>query len=391
MKSRHRTKRAREIIGVFLKYGVRSAADPALMRLAFEELGPTFVKIGQILSTRPDILPDSYIREFRRLQDDVRPEKFEDIRRVIEDDLHAPLDKLFTEFDEKAAASASLAEVHRARLPDGRGVLIKVQRPRARETMTEDIAILKSLSRLLGFLPLTNIISFSDMMQEIEQTARQELDFLNEAENIRKFRENNSGVRYITCPGVYDAYTTSNVLVMDYIDGISIGNAEALQKEGYDLSDMGTKLVRNYFRQVFEDGFFHADPHPGNILIAENKIAYIDFGIMGSISHGMQEKFNSFLFGIATNDVDAMTKAILRIGVRKNSTDTDLLYEDVGELYNKYISASLNDINVREIISEVFNVCKKNSISMPREMTMLGKGMITIEGVVARIAPEINV
>lgn len=391
MNNTHRRKRAREIIGVFTRYGLHRAIKPEQMRRAFEELGPTFVKIGQILSTRPDILPDAYLAEFRKLQDNVRPEKFEDIRAVIESDLQGSLAALFPEFEERPSASASLAEVHRACLPDGRPVVVKVQRPRARETMLEDIAILKSLSRLAGFFPQAGILHVREMLEELDQTARQELDFVKEAENIRKFRALNSTVRYISCPDVYGKYSTPNILVMERVDGVGIGDTDALADAGYDLADVGRKLVRHYFKQVFEDGFFHADPHPGNLVVREGKIVYLDFGMMGTISRSMQEKLNNLLRGIALHDVDTMTQAILLIGVHGPETDTGRLYDDVERMFNQYIAASLDDINLPALLNEVFAVCRKNGISLPREMTLLGKGVLTLEGVAARVAPEINV
>lgn len=388
-------KRVREIIAAFARHGIRSGwkgiTDPVHLRLAFEELGPTFIKIGQILSTRPDMLPEPYIKEFSRLQDNVRPEPYGEIRRVIEEELHASVENLFTSFEQEAYACASMAEVHRATLPDGRRVMVKVQRPRARETMMEDIAILKAVSGVERIVPEGGIVSLREIVDQIEHTARQELNFLHEAENTRTFARNNAGVRYITCPEVYAPYTTRKVLVMGQIEGVRVDDADALQSEGYDLTEIGTKLARNYLKQIFEDGFFHADPHPGNLMITGGRIAYLDFGIMGVMGPELRGKFNAFLEGIALNDVSAMTRAVLNIGIKKGPVDMDTLEDDIDELYHKYISASLYDIRMSETISEVFTVCRKNKLGLPAEFALLCKGLATLEGVVAKIAPGLNI
>lgn len=395
MKRKRERDRIKEIISVFIKHGmkdgIKAITNPVQVRTAIEELGPTFVKIGQILSTRPDILPETFINELQKLQDDVKPEKYEIIDWVIEQDLKRPVEEVFKSFSSTAMASASMAQVHLAQLSDGQQVVVKVQRPKARETMLNDIAILKRLSRIVRLTPQGSILNLREMVDELEDVAKKELDFLNEAENIKRFYQNNKDVKFITCPNVFDEYTTSNILVMEYIEGIKIADINALEKEGYDLQDMGSKLADNYFKQVFDDGFFHADPHPGNIIISGNKIAYIDFGMMGTLSREMQSRFNKFLYGVATRDVEAITQAVMRIGIKKGNVSIKILYSDIEEIYNKYIEASLMDIDLPQMINEVFRACRRNNISMPREITMLMKGVITIEGVVSKLAPEINI
>lgn len=388
-------KRIREIASVFMKYGVKEGltdiTNPVRIRKALEELGPTFVKIGQILSTRPDILPENYINEFGKLQDNVAPEEFSDICSIVEQELKAPIEGTFLSFEKEPAASASLAQVHKAVLKSGEVVVVKVQRPKVKETMLNDIAILKRLTLFMKLTPQGHVMNPKEVVGELMQSAKDELDFLNEAQNIKRFFENNNEIKYITCPKVFEEYTTSRVLTMEYIDGIKIADTERLEEEGYDLRDMGEKLAANYLKQIFEDGFFHADPHPGNILIRENKIAYIDFGMMGTIGKGMQDKFNSFLYGIATKDIDLMTQMVMRIGVKKGSVDTKRLYSDIEQIYNSYINEALYDIDIVRLMDEIFKVCRKNNISMPREITMLMRGMMTIEGVVAKIAPDMDV
>ena len=394
MKIEHKRDRVRKIIEVFIKYGIKKgfkgSIDPVNVRLAFEELGPAFVKIGQILSMRPDMIPPAYLKEFQKLQDNVRPERYEDIKMAVEESLHSPLEQLFSEFEEDAIASASLAEVHKARLLNGENVVVKIQRPKAKETILNDIAILRLLCRFYGFIPIQSFVNIKDTLDEIEKNVKLELDFLNEAQNIKKFHENNKDVKCITSPKVYDPYTTSNILVMQYIEGIKIDNINALDEQGYDRHDIGMKLADNYMKQIFEDGFFHADPHPGNVMISGNKIAYVDFGLMGNLDKGILEKLNNVLHGVAANDVDAMSKAILQIGIHNGPVDTDQLFNDIEEFYTKYVSVSLDELNISEVVNEILKVCIKNNIVIPREMTMLGKGLLTIESVLAKVSPDIN-
>ncbi len=388
MKRDRERKRSKEIASVLLKHGL---SNPAEVRMALEELGPTFVKMGQMLSTRPDIIPEAYIWEFQKLQDDVKPEDYDTISAVIERDLKAPVEEVFAHFQREPIASASLAQVHRALLITGEEVIVKVQRPGAREAMMKDLALLKKVTRLAKFAPKTSIFDLEGLVDELMYASQKELNFLEEANNIKTFYENNKDVKFITCPKVYDEYTTSNIIVMDFIDGIKIGLIEELESEGYDLEDMAIKLTNNYLKQIFQDGFFHGDPHPGNILISDTKIAYIDFGIMGTLNKSLKQKFNDFLYGVATRNVELMTTSVLKIGIKKGPINNKKLYSDIEELYNTYIEMSLYDINIPQFMDEMMSTCRDNNILIPRELTMLAKGIMTIEGVITKLAPHINI
>lgn len=388
MKKNRDKKRIREIAKVFLKHGF---SDPAEVRKAFEELGPTFVKIGQMLSTRPDIMPEAYIWELQKLQDDVRPEAYEAIRDVIERDLHAPVEQIFAKFDKKPIASASLAQVHRAVLMTGEQVIVKVQRPGAREAMMRDLTLLKRVTRIINLAPHIKVVDVEGLVDELMRASQKELNFVEEASNIKQFHKNNKDVKFITCPKVYEDYTTSNLIVMDFIDGTKIGRVEELDRQGYDLEDMAIKLTNNYLKQIFQDGFFHGDPHPGNIIISGTRIGYIDFGIMGTLNRSLMDNFNDFLYGVATGNIDLMTKSILNIGIKNGPLNSKKLYSDIEELYDTYIDMSLYAINIPQFMDETIKVCRRNNISIPRELTMLAKGIMTIEGVIAKLAPGINI
>lgn len=395
MNKKDKNSRVKEIIAVFLKHGITKGTkilqNPEEIRIALEELGPTFVKIGQILSTRPDLLPEDFINEFKKLQDDVKPEKSDEIIRIIEDEFNDDIDNIFISFDREPMASASMAQVHKAIIKDGDEVVVKVQRPNIRERMLEDISILRSIAKITTLTFHDYAINLNDVIDELWDSANNELDFIKESNNVELFYQNNRDVNCIKVPKVFKEYTTSKVITMEYIDGIKISNCDELDDKGYDLEDIAKKLVQNYFKQVFEDGYFHGDPHPGNILINDRKIAYIDFGMMGYISKSMRTKFMQFISGIAMRDIWEMTESVIRIGIIKGKLDKNKLYGDISEIYSRYIDESLGDINIAEMMNEVFKVCKKNSIVMPKDMVMLLKAIMTLEGLLTIIAPSISV
>lgn len=394
MKKKLKGRRLREITAVFIRHGVakgvKGSIAPANIRAAFEELGPTFVKIGQLLSTRPDLMPPEYIEEFKKLQDDVRPEKPEDIKAVVEESLKSPIERLFSSFEEKAAASASVAEVHRAVLPGGEDVVVKVRRPGVRDTILEDIGILRFLFRSKRLSSLFSFVNVRGILDELERNARLELDFSNEAANIKKFRENNADVKCVTAPRVFDDYTTEQTIVMEYIDGIKINDAAALDAEGFDRDDIGRKLANNYVKQIFGDGFFHADPHPGNLMVSGNKIVYLDFGLMGTLDPVTLKKLNGVISGCASGDADELTRSVLSLVTPSGPVDRTKLYSDIAAIYGRYASARFEDIETSELVNAIFGACARNNIVIPRELTMLGKGLIGIESVLAELSPGIN-
>lgn len=395
MSANNGKERMSEIVSVFINHGIGkgllSINIPVSMRKSFEELGPTFIKIGQILSMRSDLLPETYITELQKLQNDVKPESYEDIKNVIEKNFKKPINEVFLKFEKKPIASASIAQVHIAYLKDNTKVVVKVQRTNVKESMLRDIAILKKLVKYLKRTPQNKVISFSDIAEELEISAKKELNFINESNNIKKFYKLNKNIRYITCPIVYDDYTTNEVLVMDYIDGIKISSADILIKEGYDENEIGLKLANNYIKQIFEDGYFHADPHPGNIIIKDKKIAYIDFGMMGTLNKPIQEKFNKLLYGMASRDIDELTNAALNIGIRKGEINLKKFQDDIEEIYFNYIETSLDNVDLNKLLNDMFNALRKNNMSIPREITMLLKGLITIEGVLMKLSPGVKI
>lgn len=388
------TSRLREIISVFVKHGLNNGiqgfTDPYELRKAFEELGPTFVKIGQILSTRPDLIPSMYIEEFNKLQDNVKPDEFNELRFTIEKELDSNLKDIFIQISEIPLASASMAQVHLALLLTGEEVAVKIQRPGIKEKMLGDIYILKKISKFIKRVIPEDLVDIDNVIDELEKSAINELNFLIEAENMEKFRNYNKDVKYIYCPEVYKDYSTEKILTMGYVKGIKISDITTIDLEGYDLNDIAVKLVQNYMKQVLEDGFFHGDPHPGNLMIYKNKIAYLDFGIMGVLNNSLRRKFNALITAIALKDLDKMTDSVIRIGDFNPNIDRLILKKDISVIYDRYIESSLEEIELSQIMEEIFNVAKKNHIKMPKDMVVLSKSLLTIEGLVSILDPTIT-
>ncbi|QNO13763.1 AarF/ABC1/UbiB kinase family protein [Alkalicella caledoniensis] len=392
MKVKNKRQRFREIVSVLLKYGFKEGINsPEQMRKALEELGPTFIKIGQILSTRPDILPDKFTREFEKLQDEVSPVSIEIIEKIIIDELGGPLSHHFQFFSEKPIASASMAQVHKATLKSGASVVVKIRRPNIESIMLNDLALLSKVTRFIKFIPQGSILNPQEMFAELYHAVKEELDFINEAENIKTFSALNKDVRFLKIPKLYPEYVTKELLVMEYIDGFKISDKYNLLNAGYDLNDIANKLVHNFLKQVFNDGIFHGDPHPGNIYISKNKIAYLDLGLVGKLSPQLKTKFNQLLFAVVTGDIEAITHTILRMGVKKGPVNRMVLQSDIEDIYNYYVSASMYDIDIPELVDRLFAVCRAHKISVPKEITLILKSFLLMEGNLATLAPEITI
>ncbi|QCX33713.1 AarF/ABC1/UbiB kinase family protein [Caloramator sp. E03] len=392
--------RFKQIIKVMAKYGFGYIVDnkinsgknsPFNLKKAFEELGPTFIKIGQILSTRPDILPEEYIIELQKLQDNTSYCSFEEIKKIFYKELKKDIYDVFDEFGKVPIASASIAQAHKAILKDGRKVIIKIQRPNIEEDMELDIAILKRIVNLTKARFKDTLIDPLEALDEILLSTRRELNFKNEARCIEKFKELNEDVKFVSCPEIIWSLTTKKIIAMEYIDGIKISDLNSLKEEGYDLNDIGKKLALSYFKQIFKDGFFHGDPHPGNIIIKNNKIYYIDFGIMGTLSPPLRNALNEAIIAIALNDIDKLIQVIMTIGIKKGMVNKNKLYEDIDSLFLNYLSTSLKNIKISSMLQDIFNAAKQNNIQLPKDLTLLIRGLVIIEGVVAKISPDINI
>ena len=382
--------RLKEMTAVLKKYKLTHGLTPEKFRLILQELGPTYIKLGQIMSLHSDILPKEYCEELMKLCSDVEPMPFEQVEAVIDASFGYSWKDVFASIDKKPLGAASIAQVHRATLKTGEQVVVKVQRKGIHEVMSKDMALLHKAVKLVPPISIKGIVDFDMALDEMWAVAQEEMNFLLEASNIEEFASNNRDVAFVATPKLYRKYTTSHVLVMEYIKGFNIDDKEGLLKDGYDLEEIGSKLIDNYIRQVIEDGFFHADPHPGNVRIRDGKIVWIDMGMMGRLSEHDKKELSNAVYGIAMNDIGMIEDAVLAIGDFKGEPDRAKLYKDIKIIINKYGSLDMGQVDVAEFIQELLEVMKNNRIVMPHGFTMLARGITQIEGVLADIAPGIN-
>lgn len=384
--------RLKEMLEIMARHGVVKGLTPEKLRLILEDLGPTYVKLGQIMSMRTDILPERYCLELTKLRADVRAFPFEQVKAVIEKQYEKPVEEIFSFLDEKPLGSASIAQVHRATLLDGTDVVIKVQRPGIRETMSRDIRLMQKAVGLLHFVsgPAGDVIDLKAVLGEMWNVAQQEMDFLVEADHIREFAKCNADIAYIGWPQVVWKLTTPQLLVMEYIEGYSLDDGKALEQHGYDMEEIGIKLAQNYVKQILDDAFFHADPHPGNIRVRGGKIVWLDLGMMGRLSPRDQALFRRAVKAIVTSDVYELKTILLTLGSHNGRINHTRLYTDIDDMLTKYGSMELGSMDLGKVVTELTTLAADHNISMPAEITMLGRGVVTIEGVLSRACPQVN-
>lgn len=369
----------------------QDSQDAKSLRLAFEELGPTFIKFGQILSTRPDLLPEDYIAELSKLRDQAPPFSFDQIKKTFEEDFNEDIEKVFARIDKEPLASASIAQVHRARTHDEQEVIIKVQRPDMEENLLRDIQLFSRLIALTPEMVKSFVVDADVALAEVQKSTEIELDFRNEVQAILRFRKNNEGRPVIAAPKPLLKYTSKRVLVEEYIEGVNGLNKQELLEEGYDKEDFVRKFVYTFLTQVFEDGFFHADPHPGNIIIRDQQIVYIDFGLFGEVSETNRKNLLEILDAIVFEDVDRLMNLLLQMAIIKGEVDRYTLYQDIENFFYQYISKNLADIHIGEFFNDVLSVAREHGLVMPNDFIMLGKALAVIEGVVSDFDTEVNV
>ena len=383
--------RLREITAVLRKHHISRGVTPEKLRAILEELGPTYVKLGQIMSLHSDVLPQRYCDELMKLTSEVTPMPFSEVEEVINRSYREDWRNIFASIEHNTLGSASIAQVHKARLLDGRDVIVKVERKGIYDTMARDIGLLK---RAVGILPpiggLKNVVDLEMVLDELWSTAQEEMDFLKEAANMEEFARNNQGINYIRCPKLYHEYTTSRVLVMEYIGGCPVDDKNKLLAEGYDLGEIGRKLVNNYIKQVMEDGFFHADPHPGNVKVMDGKIVWIDMGMMGRLTYRDRNLMAAAVRAIAVGDIAVLESTILELGDVQGKIDSGKLYGELRDLMDRYGNASMGSIDAVEFFKDVMEIMKGNDIRLPHGMTMLVRGLTQMQGVLLNISPDIN-
>lgn len=360
------------------------------IRLAMEELGPTFVKLGQLLSMRPFLIPLELVEELTKLQDEVAPFPFEVVRRIVERELEAPLEKKFFYFDPNPIASASLAQVHKAVVHDGEKVVVKVQRPEIKKVIDSDMSILKDLANLLDrFIPESRQYDPKGLVEELSQTFRREIDFKNEGRNIDIFRENFKEDKTVFVPKVYWKLSTNLVLTLEFIEGVKVSNLQEIERRGLDRKVIAQNAGNAVFKQIFIDGFFHADPHPGNIFVLENNvIAPVDFGMMGKLSESAMDEMSDLLIAVVTWDARAVVKVYEKAGIIGEEANLKALEADFNDFLYRYHKIPLSRLDMKTIVNDLFYIIHRYNIHIQSELMLLGRALVTYEEVARMLDPE---
>lgn len=387
-----KSQRFSQILSVLHKYKVTQGITPVKLRMILEDLGPTYVKLGQIMSSRNDLLPLEYCQELQKLRSNVQPMSFETVSSVLEEAYACPLDEVFLSIDPVPIGSASMAQVHQAVLKDGQDVVVKVQRPHIAQQMEVDVEMLRKAARLIKLdKALSSIVEPDVMIDEFWEAAKEELDFTIEADNAIRFGEMYKDWKYIQVPKIYKKLSRKDVLVMEDMQGVAIDNYQALASEGYSRHEIAGKLAYNYIDQVVNKGFFHADPHSGNLRIQDGWIVWLDFGMMGSLSKRDAEVINEAMQAVIDKDITRLTDSVLSIGIPTREIDYTGFSSTLEEFMNRYLSSSLENIDVAEVLQETLRICHDYGIRLPRGITMLGRSMLTFEGTMVDLDPSVNV
>ena len=404
-----------EILRIFRKYGMdkvlgqttrnkisplRSDADnkellredfPERLRLMFQELGTTFIKFGQLLSSRPDLVGERISEELSQLHDDNPPRSYEEIKEMIETQLGGEISEFFAEFSETALATASIAQVHEAKLHTGERVAVKVQKKDVEHVVETDLAIMKFIANESDrFNTSFKHLNLPAVVHEFERSIHKEMDFDNELMNIRHLNDNFKYNDKIIVPVIYPEYSSEKVLTMEYVDGIKLSEVIAGNDPKYNKILIADRMVRAYFKQLFIDGFFHADPHPGNIFITdENAICFIDFGMMGTLDEEFRQDLAELMIYFSDRNIDGLINQLIRMDILNEKTDINLLKSDLNDLFSKYYGVELSRFN--GIIEDLLFLMQKYDVRLPNEFVLMARGLSMVENTALRLDPDIDV
>jgi ubiquinone biosynthesis protein len=359
-----------------------------------DELGPTFVKFGQLLSTRPDVLPPDIIAELRGLQDDVRPFPLADVEKVVEEELGLSVRQLFTEFEERPVAAASIGQVHRATLPNGRRVAVKVQRPGAPRQIEADVALLYQAARIAKErVRALDFIDARQLVDEFARSIRQELDYRLEARNADVFHRNFAGHPHVRVPRVFWSYTRSRVLTLEWLDGIQVADIHPDEWAIEERRDLAYLMAETWMTMIFRHGFFHGDPHPANILVLGrgDQIGLVDFGAVGKLTDDDLTKLTRMFIDAAAENVDALPKRLADLGVRYPKEREEEFLAELREIYYRYYGASLAEIDPLQVIREVFQLIYSMNLQLPTRFMLLDRAIATLGSVGVDLYPDFNV
>lgn len=388
-----RMRRLNEIIKLMRKHHVHEGLSPDQLRSFLVDLGPSFIKIGQMLSLRSEILPQAYCDALSDLQMDCDPMPFEDTLAALEDVYGSRFHDIFRKIDSKPLGSASLAQVHKAELTNGDVVAVKVQRPGVRAVMAQDIDVMRSVAKHISrFMKDTQMLDLRDVVEELWATFLEETDFIKEANNLQEFAELNKNVVFISCPKPYMEYCTESVLVMEYIEGISIRDTKRLKELGYDLDEIGLKVMDNYATQILEHGFFHADPHPGNLFVHEGKVVYLDLGIMGRLSVRERVGFSKIIEAVGAQNASDLKDALISFSIEHDlaSIDHARLLAELDNVLKSYCATNVADIDIGALLSDIMALTRQCKVTLPASVTAVSRGIVTMEGSLAEYLANTN-
>jgi ubiquinone biosynthesis protein len=363
------------------------------LRLVFEDLGPTFVKLGQLLSTRPDLLPESYITELTRLRDDVRPFPYEQVEQILVEEFGRPVSEVFASVDPIPVASASISQVHRAVLPDGRTAALKVRRPDIVKLVQADLDIIRNLAQLMQRrLPMLAPYRPIAVAHEFERTLKRELDFSAERRTMQRCHVQFANDPTAHIPLVFEEFSSQRVIAMEFIQGVSIDDLAGIRALGAEPAAVAVTGARILLKQIFELGFFHADPHPGNLrVLPGGVIAPLDYGMFGSLDGKTRERIADLLIGLISQDTDRVLRALEALDVRGESPDPKAYHRDLSELVASYSELTLDTIELGPLLRELIGFVRSHHLHLPPALILLVRALVTIEGVGRRLDPHFDI
>ena len=389
--------RGAEILSIFAKHNFYAGGfSPEELRTTLEDLGPTYVKIGQIMSSRVDLLPESYCKELEKLRQNVKELDPAVARAVIEQETGKKIDELFEEFRDEPLGSASIGQAHYGVLKDGTRVVVKVQRPLIADMMRKDFVLLKKMAGLVNGVASgddeESQLDLISVLEELETVTEEELDFRVEAEHTRFFKENCiENPEHVTCPTIIDDMSTERIMTMTFVDGYSVSKKEKMIEDGYDPVEIGRYMIDNFVYQVLDVGTFHGDPHQGNIMVTEGKLCWIDFGMIGHVSPSNISLISDLIVALIEKDLESLVSAVMSMGASSPKTNRAKLIEDLDVFLDRYMSVTnLEELDTAVLLEDLSTLAANNYITLPSEFTMLVRSLATIEGVIEQLCPELN-
>jgi ubiquinone biosynthesis protein len=373
-------------------FSKKKISKPVELRLMFEELGGSFIKLGQLLSMRPDLIPSEYCDELGKLLDSLEPFPFVEVEHVIKSELKKPIKKIFRSFEAKPLAAASIGQVHTAKLMNGKKVAVEVMRPGIRAIFSHDLEIMDYLARHFKHYLKPGIFDPEEIFAEFKRYTENELDYLKEAHNIKLFCNHFGGDRKLKLPRVYDRLTTSRVLVMDFVEGVELQRIlrEPAKHKGVNTKRLAKDIMDCFFNQIFIKGIFHADPHPGNIVINKGKIGLLDFGVIGRLDDEMKEKLGRMMISIIEGDTNNLTKAMISLNLANSDVNVTGLREDLANALGEYSDVGVEKVDLTALFFKCIEIAKKYDIKISKDYVLLGKSLITLKTICFQLDPEFN-